>query len=80
MIIAGLVGALVPSSYKWGYFTGGCIAQLFITFVLLGPGRSTAKGIGHHAHSAYMTSTIVLSLLWLLYPVGEYAEKILCYV
>jgi bacteriorhodopsin len=30
MIICGLVGALVRSSYKWGYFTFGCAALLFI--------------------------------------------------
>jgi bacteriorhodopsin len=30
MIICGLVGALVRSSYKWGYFTFGCAALLYI--------------------------------------------------
>lgn len=28
MIVTGLVGALVQSSYKWGYFTLGCVAML----------------------------------------------------
>lgn len=71
MIVGGLIGALVPSSYKWAYFTGSCVALFFVLYVLLGPARTTAKLIGYHAHSAYVSSMLVLAGLWLLYPVGE---------
>ena len=27
MIITGLIGALVVSSYKWGFYTFGCVAR-----------------------------------------------------
>jgi bacteriorhodopsin len=27
MIVGGLIGALVPSVYKWGYFVGACILR-----------------------------------------------------
>ena len=30
LVVAGLVGALVPSTYKWGYFTFGVFALLYI--------------------------------------------------
>ena len=30
LVICGLVGALVHSTYKWGYFTFGCCALLWL--------------------------------------------------
>ena len=30
LIVLGLAGALVPSSYKWGYYTFGILALLYI--------------------------------------------------
>ena len=71
MVTAGLMGALTQSSYKWAYFTGSCVAFFFVFYVLLFPARTTAKLIGHHAHSCYVNSMLVLAGLWLLYPVGE---------
>ncbi|GAA5873545.1 hypothetical protein JCM16303_001159 [Sporobolomyces ruberrimus] len=70
MIITGLIGALVPSVYKWGFFAFGCAALVAIWFVLLGPGRTSAARLGSDFHAAYMTSTIILSTLWLLYPIA----------
>ena len=32
MVVTGLVGALVKSSYKWGFFTFGCAAFLFVAY------------------------------------------------
>lgn len=69
MIIAGLIGALVRSSYKWGYFTGSCVALLYVTWVLLFPARANARAISAQAHRAYFTSAAFLCFLWLLYPV-----------
>ncbi|KAJ2970456.1 hypothetical protein NUW54_g12724 [Trametes sanguinea] len=33
LVVCGLVGALVPSTYKWGYFVLGCCALLYIWYV-----------------------------------------------
>ena len=30
MVITGLVGSLVPSTYKWGYYTFGLFALFYI--------------------------------------------------
>ena len=30
LVIMGLVGALVPSTYKWGYYVFGAVALLYI--------------------------------------------------
>lgn len=38
MIVTGLVGALVKTSYKWGFFTFGCAAFLFVAYSGKQPG------------------------------------------
>lgn len=70
MIIAGLIGALVPTSYKWGYYTGGCIAMLYIFWTLIVPARANAKAISIQAHTAYIRSALFLAVLWFLYPIA----------
>lgn len=71
MVVGGLIGALVPSVYKWGYFTGATVAMFYVFWALMFPARANAKALGHEAYKAYWTSAIVLSFLWLLYPIGE---------
>lgn len=34
MVIMGLVGALVPSTYKWGYYVFGGVSLLYIWSVV----------------------------------------------
>jgi len=69
MIVVGLVGALVASSYKWGYFTFGVVFEFYIWWVLLGPARTTAGLLGGNVRSAYTRSATYLMVLWALYPV-----------
>lgn len=46
MIVTGLAGALVRSSYKWGYFAFGCFALLFVGYVLIFEARVHANHLG----------------------------------
>jgi len=69
MIIGGLIGALVVSQYKWGYFVGACVAEIFITYMLVGPARKSARVMGNDVVKAYTGSAIALSAIWFLYPV-----------
>ncbi|GAA5905361.1 hypothetical protein JCM6882_003137, partial [Rhodosporidiobolus microsporus] len=69
MIETGLIGALVPSRYKWGFFTFGCVALVAIWYFLLVPGRASAARLGSDFSSAYVRSCAVLSVLWLVYPI-----------
>ena len=39
MVITGLIGALVASSYKWGYFVFATVALFFIAFNVCWVGR-----------------------------------------
>ncbi|KZO93138.1 family A G protein-coupled receptor-like protein [Calocera viscosa TUFC12733] len=56
MIVAGLFGAVVPSTHKWGYFAGGMAPLFFIRCILLGPARTSAELIGPDVHIIYLRS------------------------
>ncbi|TNY24233.1 hypothetical protein DMC30DRAFT_413466 [Rhodotorula diobovata] len=69
MIITGLLGALTPTRYKWGFFTFGCVAMLWIFWVLAVPARKSASHLGTDFHRTYTSSALMLCVLWLVYPV-----------
>ena len=35
VVVTGLVGALVHSTYKWGYYTFGVVALIYLWYVSL---------------------------------------------
>ncbi|KAF2669845.1 family A G protein-coupled receptor-like protein [Microthyrium microscopicum] len=70
MIITGLVGSLTPSRYKWGYFTFGCAAMLYIFFTLIGPARRNAKLLGDDVYRAFLLTGVWTLGLWTLYPIA----------
>lgn len=70
MIITGLVGALVSSSYKWGYFTFGCVALCYVLYVLVWEARIHANGVSREAGKAFLTCGALTAFLWTLYPIA----------
>ncbi|RPD66065.1 family A G protein-coupled receptor-like protein [Lentinus tigrinus ALCF2SS1-7] len=68
-VVCGLVGALVVSRYKWGYFVFGCMALLYIWYVLLGHGPRSTFAAGGVVRSGYLRSAGYLSFLLMLYPI-----------
>lgn len=70
MIATGLVGALVQSSYKWGFFTFGTAAFLFVAYVVAIEGRSYARALGSDVHRTYLTCGVWTIFLWFLYPIA----------
>lgn len=68
-IATWLLGALVSSSYKWGFFAMGLAALIYILSILWGGGRTSAFSLGSNAGRAYRGSSVYLGLLWLLYPI-----------
>ncbi|KAK0518510.1 hypothetical protein OC834_007707 [Tilletia horrida] len=70
MIITGLIGALVPSTYKWGFFTFGCVAMIFVFWILYGPARRSAYAISSENGKIYIQGAGILCFLWLLYPIA----------
>lgn len=70
MIVTGLIGALVTSIYKWGYFAFGCAALLYIVYQLVWEARVHAKGFGRDVERTFLMCGSLTTLLWILYPVA----------
>ncbi|KAI0692124.1 heat shock protein 30 [Cerioporus squamosus] len=70
LVVTGLVGALVPSTYKWGYYVFGLVALFYIWYVLLWHGPRTTFAAGGRVRSGYRLSAYYLSFLLLLYPIA----------
>jgi bacteriorhodopsin len=66
MIITGLLGALTPTRYKWGFFTFGCVALIYIWWILMVKARAGANMLGNDVHKAYTGSGQYLSPTFLL--------------
>lgn len=69
-VVSYLVGALVSSTYKWGYFTIGTAALLYVVSYLVGPAFRAAGAIGTDVRKVYITSAPIVAFLLLLYPIS----------
>lgn len=70
MVVTGLTGALVRSSYKWGYWTFGMFALFFIAYVLIFEARASANKLGKDIGFAFLTTGAWTTFLWFLYPIA----------
>jgi bacteriorhodopsin len=70
MIVTGLVGALVSSSYKWGYWMFGMFAFFYVVYSLVFVGRRHASMLGGQISKTYMTCGVLTIFLWFLYPIA----------
>lgn len=43
IVVSGLIGALVHSTYKWGYYVFGVVALFYIWYVITPLNRSTSR-------------------------------------
>jgi bacteriorhodopsin len=70
MIVCGLVGALVQTRYKWGYFVFGCVAFFYVAYALVWDGRQHANALGGSIKRTYNTCGVLLIFIWFLYPIA----------
>ncbi|KAL8941900.1 MAG: hypothetical protein Q9216_001973 [Gyalolechia sp. 2 TL-2023] len=70
MIITGLVGALVQSSYKWAYFVFGCVAFFWVAWTVTFTARKHAIGLGTDISKTYTICGVWTIFLWFLYPIA----------
>jgi bacteriorhodopsin len=70
MIVTGLVGALVSTSYKWGYFALGCAAMFGVFWNIAWEGRKQARSLGADVSRTYLLCGVWTLLIWLLYPIA----------
>lgn len=65
-----LVGGLVRSTYKWGFYVFGVAGLIYTWVALLGPSRASAARIGTDYGRVFLGSSLYLSILFLLYPIA----------
>lgn len=70
MVVTGLVGALVYTRYKWGYYAFGCAAFLYIAFVLGWEARKHANAMGRDIGRTFLYCGSLTTFLWTLYPIA----------
>jgi bacteriorhodopsin len=70
MVVTGLVGALVASSYKWGYFVFAMAALFFIAYNVCYVGLVHAKALGPNVHRTFLMCGVWTIFLWFLYPIA----------
>ena len=66
MIVTGLVGALVRTSYKWGYFAFGCAALAYITYMLAWEARRHANHLGSDIGRVFLMCGSLTAFIWLV--------------
>jgi len=70
MIITGLVGALVSSQYKWGYYVFANVAFFGVVWNLVAVGRKHARAINPAVFKTYNMCGVLTIFLWFLYPIA----------
>ncbi|KAI9851044.1 MAG: ion channel activity [Thelocarpon superellum] len=70
MIVTGLVGALVDTSYKWGYFVFGCFAFFGVAWHVTFTARLHATALGDDVRRVYLMCGVWTIFLWFLYPIA----------
>ena len=70
MILTGLFfGMSVDPFAKWMWFITSCVAFLAVYYILFGAMRKEASARDSERKSAYGRNVLILSCLWLLYPI-----------
>jgi bacteriorhodopsin len=70
MVVTGLVGALTRTRYKFGFFTFGCLAFLFVVYTIVIDGRAHARALGGSVSRTYNIAGVLLIFIWFLYPIA----------
>jgi len=70
MVVTGLVGALVASSYKWGYYVFAMVALIFIAWNVVFVGYKHAGAINDQVKRTYIICGVWTIFLWFIYPIA----------
>jgi len=65
-VVMGLVGALTPSSYKWGFFVFGVTTLFYVVYTL------AIRGVGSRLlanKTVYSFAAGYTAFIWLIYPI-----------
>jgi len=68
-IVGGLLGALVPTRYKWGWYVFGLFAGFVVAFNILVPARRHVGLGSNEVRRTFTFASAWFLALWLLYPI-----------
>ncbi|KAK9350426.1 hypothetical protein V1505DRAFT_101864 [Lipomyces doorenjongii] len=69
-VVSALIGSLVSSTYKWGYFTLGVVAWFLVMYHLIFVARVSAKEQGSDVYRHFRVMLSGISFIWTLYPIS----------
>ncbi|OCK81162.1 family A G protein-coupled receptor-like protein [Lepidopterella palustris CBS 459.81] len=69
-VVTRLVGALISTTYKWGYFVFSLVSFFYIVYQLFFAVRTHATALGDDIRKAYFFPAALQSFIWLLYPIA----------
>lgn len=70
MIISGLVGSVISSTYKWGFFAFGCAGLCYIVYHLAWESRRNANRFGTEVGRTFLYCGSLTAILWIIYPIA----------
>jgi len=70
MVVTGLVGALVASSYKWGYYVFAMVALFGVAWNVVVVGRAHANVLGNDVSKTFLICGVWTMFLWFIYPIA----------
>ncbi len=69
MILTGLVSGATAGAFKWFWFVVSCIFFAAVLYLIWGPLQSAARSGITAESSLFFPLAIILTVLWLIYPV-----------
>ncbi|KAI0695920.1 heat shock protein 30 [Cytidiella melzeri] len=70
VVVTGLVGALTPTIYKWGFFVMGLLALFYIWSFLLFHGPRTTFAAGQGMRDGFVRGAGFVAFITMLYPIA----------
>ncbi|THH18897.1 hypothetical protein EW146_g2184 [Bondarzewia mesenterica] len=69
-VIGGLVGAVVHSTYKWGYYVFGVFGLFYVfTHLIFNVGRFEYPSPTGRTHGSFLATSVILACIWFIYPI-----------
>lgn len=68
-VICMLIGSLVHSTYKWGYYSLGIAAAVCCCVTLMTTSRNLAKKLGQDVFQTFTFAMGIIMFLWGIYPI-----------
>ncbi len=68
-VLGLLIGSLIRSTYKWGYFSFAVASYFLTVFNLFSFTRQSAAAEGNDVRKTFTINTALVAFLWFIYPI-----------